>query len=171
MTDFLAPLACLSTTSRFSRTRTGSLCCTLPRAPRPYDRVGHCTEITVTVNDGHTGTATRTGKARCPVCGTVCGEVDENNHAGLKRVAAKAATKSAEGNIEYWYCADCGKYFSDASAAHEITQADTVTAKLPADAKTPTTGDSAAVVLWVALLLLSSGAVAVAVTLRRKNRG
>lgn len=136
-----------------------------------YDRVGHCTEITVTVNDGHTGTATCTDKACCPVCRTVYGEIDENNHAGLKRVAAKAATKSAEGNIEYWYCADCGKYFSDESAAHEITQADTVTAKLPADAKTPTTGDSAAVVLWGALLLLSSGAVAVAVTLRRKNRG
>ena len=37
----------------------------------------------------------------------------------------------AEGNIEYWHCTGCGRYFSDAQAAEEITQADTVLAKLP----------------------------------------
>lgn len=44
----------------------------------------------------------------------------------LTHVPAKAPTCAAAGNIEYWFCAPCGKYFSDAAAQHEITQADTV---------------------------------------------
>lgn len=44
----------------------------------------------------------------------------------LTHVAAKAATCAAAGNIEYWFCALCGKYFSDAAAQNEIPQADTV---------------------------------------------
>ena len=48
----------------------------------------------------------------------------------LKHVEAKAATTGAEGNIEHWYCETCGKYFSDAGAQNEITQADTVISKL-----------------------------------------
>lgn len=48
----------------------------------------------------------------------------------LTRIATKAATETTEGNIEYWYCAGCDKYFSDANASNEITQAETVTTKL-----------------------------------------
>ena len=44
----------------------------------------------------------------------------------LTHVAAKAPTCAAAGNIEYWFCALCGKYFSDAAAQNEIAQADTV---------------------------------------------
>ena len=44
----------------------------------------------------------------------------------LTHMAAKAPTCAAAGNIEYWFCAPCGKYFSDAAAEHEIAQADTV---------------------------------------------
>lgn len=89
--------------------------------------------MTVTVNDGHTGgKATCTERAVCEVCGKAFGDLDGNYHANLKHIDAKAATKTAGGNIEYWYCEACGKYFADAAATKEIKQADTVTAKLSA---------------------------------------
>ncbi len=48
-----------------------------------------------------------------------------NNHANLKHIDAKAATKTSEGNIEYWYCDGCNKYYKDAKATQEITKAQT----------------------------------------------
>ena len=75
------------------------------------------------------GTATCKDKAECAVCGKTYGELDAKNHADLKHVPAKAATTSAEGNIEYWHCGGCGKYYKDAAAQDEITQEDTVIAK------------------------------------------
>ena len=44
----------------------------------------------------------------------------------LEHVEATPATCTEDGNIEYWHCATCGKYFSDANGSHEITQASTV---------------------------------------------
>ena len=119
------------------------------------DRVGNTTEMTVTVNNGHTGgTATCTEKAVCEVCGKAYGEPDPKNHTDLKHFPAKAATEDAEGNIEYWYCSGCGKYYSDKDGTKEITKADTVTAKLP---KSPQTGDISNLMLWIALLFVSGG--------------
>ena len=77
------------------------------------------------------GTATCKDEAICEICGDSYGGLDPNNHADLKHIDAKAATVAEEGNIEYWYCGDCNKYFSDAAAKTEITKAATVTAKLP----------------------------------------
>ena len=88
------------------------------------------------------GKATCKAKAVCEFCKASYGSLDPNNHADLKHINAKAATAAAEGNIEYWYCGDCDKYFSDAAATKEITKADTVTAKLPPKI---TAGDGAAV--------------------------
>lgn len=75
------------------------------------------------------GSATCVAKAVCEVCGSEYGEVDPDNHASLEHMDAKGATYDATGNIEYWYCSSCGKYFSDADATKEIKQADTVVAK------------------------------------------
>ena len=88
------------------------------------------------------GKATCKDKAVCEICKESYGSPDPNNHADLKHIEAKAATVAAEGNIAYWYCDDCDKYFSDAAATKEITKADTVTAKLPPKI---TAGDGAAV--------------------------
>ena len=119
------------------------------------DKAGNTAEMTVTVNDGHTGgTATCTERAICEVCGKAYGELDPNNHTDLKHFLAKAATKTTEGNIEYWYCEGCGKYYSDKDGTKEIAKADTVTAKLP---KSPQTGDNSNLMLWIALLLASGG--------------
>ena len=131
------------------------------------DKAGNTAEMTVTVNDGHTGgTATCTERAVCEVCGKAYGDPDGNHHANLKHIDAKAATKTAGGNIEYWYCEDCGKYFADAAATKEIKQADTVTAKLSGAAKSPQTGGDSGV---VTVLLLSGGAFICLVSRRKKR--
>ena len=115
-------------------------------------------------NNCHGGTATCTHKAVCTVCGGEYGELDPKNHTNLKHFPAKAATKTTEGNIEYWYCSGCKKYYKDATATQEIKQADTVTAKLPGGTvkpgadKSPQTGDNSNLLLWIALLFVSGGA-------------
>ena len=75
------------------------------------------------------GTATCTEKAKCSACGAGYGDLNPAHHANLVNVPAKAATTSAEGNIEYWHCGGCGKYYKDAAAQDEIKQKDTVIAK------------------------------------------
>ena len=75
------------------------------------------------------GTATCTEKAKCSACGAGYGDLNPAHHANLVNVPAKAATTSAEGNIEYWHCGGCGKYYKDAAAQEEIKQEDTVIAK------------------------------------------
>lgn len=173
------------------------------------DKAGNTTEMTVTVNDGHTygewasngdgthtrkctvdgcagsetkdcsgGKATCRDKAKCAVCGKTYGELDAKNHADLKHIPAKAATWVAEGNIEYWYCEGCGRYFSDRDGTKEIRRADTVTAKRKSssaaakpedDPKSPGTGDTSNLALWIALLLASGGAaIGTAVVSRKK---
>ena len=132
------------------------------------DKAGNTAEMTVTVNDGHTGgKATCAEKAVCEVCGKAYGELDPKNHTDLKHIPAKAATEDAEGNIEYWHCEGCNKYYSDKDGTKEITKADTVTAKLP---KTPPTGDTSSLSLWIALVLASGGAAIGAAALSRKKK-
>ena len=174
------------------------------------DKAGNTTEMTVTVNDGHTygewasngdgthtrkctvdgcagsetkdcsgGKATCRDKAKCAVCGAEYGKPDAKNHADLKHIPAKAATWVAEGNIEYWYCEGCGRYFSDRDGTKEIRRADTVTAKRKSssatakpedDPKSPGTGDTSNLALWIALLLASGGAaIGTTVVSRRKK--
>ena len=131
------------------------------------DKAGNTAEMTVTVNDGHTGgTATCTERTVCEVCGKAYGEPDPKNHTDLQHIPAKAATKTAGGNIEYWYCEDCDKYFADAAATKEIKQADTVTAKLSGAARSPQTGGDSGV---VTVLLLSGGAFICLVSRRKKR--
>ena len=88
------------------------------------------------------GKATCTQNAVCEFCKASYGSPDQNNHTDLKHIDAKAATAAEEGNIAYWYCDGCKKYFSDAAATKEIAKAATVTAKLPPKI---TAGDGAAV--------------------------
>ena len=162
------------------------------------DKAGNTAEMTVTVNNGHTygewvsngdgthtrqctvdgcngletkdcsgGKATCKDKAVCEVCGKAYGELDPKNHTALKHIPAKAATEDAEGNIEYWYCEGCDKYYSDKYGTKEIAKADTVTAKLP---KSTPTGDTSNLMLWIALLLASGGAVIGAAVVSKKKK-
>ena len=132
------------------------------------DKAGNTAEMTVTVNDGHTGgTATCTEKAVCEVCGKAYGELDPKNHTYLKHISAKAATEDSEGNIEYWYCSGCNQYYSDKDGTKEIKKADTVTAKLP---KSPQTGDTSNLMLWIALLFISGGAAIGTTVVSKKKK-
>ena len=154
------------------------------------DKAGNTAEMTVTVNDGHTfgdwtsnghGTHTRQCTAdgctegvetdnctdedknhKCDICGKII-----SNHTDLKHFPAKAATEDSEGNIEYWYCSGCGKYYSDKDGTKEIAKADTVTAKLP---KYPQTGDNSNLMLWIALMLASGGAVIGTTVVSKKKK-
>ena len=118
----------------------------------------------------HTGgKATCKDKAKCEVCGAEYGELDPKNHTNLKHFPAKAATKTTEGNIEYWYCDGCGKYYSDKDGTKEIKKADTVTTKLKGDSKSPQTGDTSGSALWIALLLVSGGAAVGTTVVSRKK--
>ena len=103
------------------------------------------------------GKETCRDKAVCEVCGKSYGKLDPNNHTDLKHFPAKAATEDADGNIEYWYCSGCNKYYSDKDGTKEIKKADTVTAKLKDDSKSPQTGDTSNLALWIALLFVSGG--------------
>lgn len=115
------------------------------------------------------GKATCAEKAVCEYCGKAYGKPDSNNHTDLKHIDAKAATKTAEGNIEYWYCGGCDKYYSDKDGINEIKKADTVTAKLPGNPKSPRTGNASGLALWISLLF-SGGVTGVTAGLRKKKK-
>ena len=152
-------------------------------------------EKTVEIQNEHSGsTATCKDKAKCAVCGESYGSLNAANHAHLEHINAKAATKAATGNIEYWYCSGCGKYYKDAAAAKEITQADTITAKLSSHSSSsqpqdppqaevsqqpeaaaqtgvsPQTGDNSNVIFWVVLLLVSGIGIAGGVVYSKKKK-
>ena len=117
------------------------------------------------------GKATCAEKAICELCGKAYGELNASNHTNLVSFPAKAATTDAEGNIEYWRCEGCGKYFADSAGTKEITAKDTVTGKLPSDKKSPQTGASGMLALCAALLLTSGGTAAVISTRKKKKFG
>ena len=75
------------------------------------DKAGNVTQITVTVNDGHTGgIATCTKKAVCEICGEEYGELDANTHTGEEVWEQTEATHTKK-----WNC--CGKVTVE-EAAH-----------------------------------------------------
>ena len=73
-----------------------------------------------------------TGDTWCTDCNTKIAdgkEIDKLEHKPAL-VKAVAATAAKEGNIEYYYCENCGKYYSDEEGTKEIKKEDTVIAKL-----------------------------------------
>ena len=108
------------------------------------DKAGNSISYTITVNDGHT----------------------------LKKVPAKESTETAEGNIGYWYCEICGKYFKDENGQIEISKEQTV---IPAKEKgtesaiSPQTGDNSNIAFWIAVML-ASGAVLTGTVLYNRKR-
>lgn len=95
------------------------------------------------------------------------GELDPNNHTDLEHNDARAATEDAEGNTEYWHCGGCNKYYRGKDGTKEIAKADTVTAKLP---KSPKTGDTSNLMLWIALLFISGGALIGTTVVSKKKK-
>ena len=115
------------------------------------------------------GNATCTEKAVCEICKEAYGELDPNNHADLMHIDSKAATEDAEGNIEYWHCGGCDKYYSDKDGINEIKKADTVTARIKGNSKSPRTGNASDLALWISLLFVSGGACTAIKAKRKKS--
>lgn len=128
----------------------------------------------------HAGSTVQPDCTSSAVC-TICGEkFDTRGHRNLKHFPAQTATDNAEGNIEYWYCDACNRYYSDADATKEIGKADTIIKKkditernvtdtnASAGNKSPDTGDCD-VIGMMFLLLLSGLGVANMVIQRKKN--
>ena len=58
------------------------------------------------------------GNTKC-VCGA-SKPVEACTHTGMTHEEAKAATCASTGNVEYWHCATCNKYFNSAAATTEL---------------------------------------------------
>lgn len=194
-------------------------CCgevTIEREPHEWN-AGECTECGFKCTHSG-GKATCTKKATCDICGSEYGDIDPNDHGKLTHIDKVDATHDKEGNIEYWYCEECGKYFGDNDGTKEIQKADTITDKLkdtPSDdkkdnskpdkpkgdtnesktdsstaekpkndsseskadsstadkpkseQKNPQTGSGSGMSLWLAMLLISSGA---AMGIKKKHK-
>lgn len=133
------------------------------------------------------GTATCTKKAVCGFCGEEYGEIDPSNHTNLVKTAARAATCTEAGNIAYWHCDACDKYFSDKNGTTEITPEGTVlkatghsyqngkctvcgaVAAGDEDIQPPKTGDNSNMVLWIALLLIAGSGFVLAVIVQKRR--
>ncbi len=145
-------------------------------------------KINPTTDCEHTGgVATCHSLAICTICGEEYGDYDLNNHENMMHVVATASTATSDGNTEYWYCQYCDKYFSDEAATKEISKADTVIAKIvtvsPSPAQPTTTpatvqetsvkavqtGDDSNLILWVSLMLIGCGAIALTTVKDKKK--
>ena len=129
------------------------------------------------------GSATCVKKAVCTICSEEYGTYNMSMHEGLQSVAAKAATRTDEGNIEYWYCKDCDRYYIKQDGLVEIEKSQTVVAKITdttsltdtckddntetVKEQAPDTGDNKHVFVW--LLMLVIGGAAAGLTVKGKK--
>lgn len=90
-----------------------------------------------------TNVATCKDGAVCSVCGDDISK-NPNNHSNLFHFSKVDSSVEAEGNIEYWYCDGCDKYYSDEKAENEIKLSDTIIAKA---APSITDGDNATITI------------------------
>ena len=93
----------------------------------------------------------------CRECGYVClhNDADKNHVCDYcKKTISEHVDKDKNHICDY-----CKKTISahEDAPTEEIKKADTVTAKLPDDSKSPQTGDNSNLILWIALLIISGG--------------
>ena len=93
----------------------------------------------------------------CRECGYVClhNDADKDHVCDYcKKTISEHVDKDKNHICDY-----CKKTISahEDATPEEIKKADTVTAKLPDDSKSPQTGDNSNLILWIALLIISGG--------------
>ena len=120
-----------------------------------HTRTSKLYENNTLTDNCHGGTANCRSGAVCEDCKTAYGAPDPDNHTNLRHFPAKAATKKAEGNIEYWYCDGCGRYFADEDGTKELQKADVVIEKLKDNTVSPPTGDLGNPAGVIALMCIS----------------
>ena len=108
---------------------SGSKFYTIKNASFPYSRVMNQENVPnisrVDVSDGQFKVTTYRTSDMSVVDSFAINKKHVHN---MKAVSAGEATCLDEGNIAYWYCDECGKYFRDADGEQEITLLDTVVA-------------------------------------------
>ena len=107
----------------------------------------------------------------------------------MKHVDAKEPTHLEEGNIAYWYCEYCDKYYKDGAGANELSLEDITIPKLkdqtatgtPSDNDKPSedqtgdttsteTGDDSNMAMWAVLMLLAAAGATGATLYGRRKR-
>ena len=93
----------------------------------------------------------------CRECGYVClhNDADKDHICDYcKKTISEHVDKDKNHICDY-----CEKTISahEDAPTEEVKKADTVTAKLPDDSKSPQTGDNSNLILWIALLIISGG--------------
>ena len=126
--------------------------------------------------DGVSVTNAGTGKVTVNEQEVPQGGMTTHTHQAVKQ-EAKEPTATQEGNIEYWYCQGCGKYFSDAALTVEIQKEDTI---LPATgaaeqedaSKTdiPRTGDASQTGWLFAGMLVALAGAGLSLKYRKKEQ-
>ena len=130
-----------------------SICNEVLVAQKVVDKIPH----TLTKTDAKAATCTEDGNNEyytCSACGKVFKDSDGKTETSVEaekiaatghtmtKTDAKDATCTEDGNIAYWYCSVCNKYFSDENGTTEIALDNTVVkahhTMTKTDAKEPT---------------------------------
>ena len=130
-----------------------SVCNEVLVAQKVVDKIPH----TLTKTDAKSATCTEDGNNEyytCSACGKAFKDADGKIETTVEaqtiaatghtmtKTDAKAATCTEDGNIAYWHCSVCNKYFSDENGTNEIALVDTVVkahhTMTKTDAKEPT---------------------------------
>ncbi len=108
------------------------------------DAAGHsivCDVCGTKRTEAHSGgAATCVDQGICSICGEPYGP-DPSIHASLVHVPAVAPTTESAGNIEYYVCEDCGRFFSDAAGTQPLSADEVVLPALTAPSD-PDAGDA-----------------------------
>ncbi len=101
-----------------------------------YTVCGECGEV-IDGSDAELPLAEHTGgeaacnkRAVCAACGAEYGDIDSKNHKNIEFRGEKPATAAEAGNINYYFCKDCGKCFSEENCTEEISKESTLIDKL-----------------------------------------
>ena len=116
-------------TDKGSKKRTCSVCAY--SETKDVNPNGHSWESDYTIDKEATCKAAGSKSIHCSKCDAVKDSetIPAIGH-DLVHHEAKAATAAEVGNIEYWYCDNCDKYFSDETGTKEIEKSDTIEEKL-----------------------------------------
>ena len=90
-----------------------------------YRFLGWSKDPYATSAEYHAGDRVSVGKDGIWELYAVWEKISGHTHS-LTHTAKKSASCTASGNIEYWHCSGCGKYYLDANAANETTAEKTI---------------------------------------------